>query len=101
MYNAASYWLLAIGCWQVNDYRLTDEEVVLDGTASFVFINRLHVMTLVLSHGVLFYLTRMSRITRITHRFTRVVGKPSVFIPKASTSVARAKTRLNSCLNSR
>ena len=48
-------------------------------------------MTLFFSHGVYFYRTRMTRITRITHRYTRVVGKPSVDILEASTSAARAR----------
>ena len=48
-------------------------------------------MILFFSHGVYFYRTRMTRITRITHRYTRVVGKPSVDIPEASTSAARAR----------
>ena len=36
-------------------------------------------------------LTQISRISRKTHRYTRVVGKPSVDIPEASTSAARAR----------
>ena len=46
--------------------------------------------TVAFSRSVL-CLTRMTRITRITHRYTRVVGKPSVDIPEASTSAARAR----------
>ena len=56
-----------------------------------------------------FFLTECFFISRGCRRFhgkaalfhSQLSAAPSVFIPKASTSVARAKTCLKSCLNSR